>query len=514
MSPGLSAGLATHTPRGAARDGLGNTATRQHTAPVNDTSDREPDPLLHWVAQYASDYRAALSERAVGARVAGASIDAELEPLRNLPEQGLSPEDTIAELVRIAEPGLTAMSGPRFFGWVIGGTLPAALAADWLTATWDQNAGTGEGAPAAVAFENAAIAWIVQLLGLPANTVGGLVSGAMAANFTCLAAARGHLLEAAGWDVQQRGLFGAPNLQILVGHERHETIDKAVRLLGLGKQAIRCTEVDSQGRLRPSSLERELKRCEGPVLVCAQAGNVNSGAFDPLPAINTAVDAYRDKRGKDSIWLHVDGAFGLWARASSATTALAAGVEHADSWATDAHKTLNVPYESGIALCRHLRSLRRAMEISGAYLESGQERTVSNPGLLVPELSRRARGFALWAALRQLGRQGVDALVARCSANARTFARAFDGHASLEVVNEVCFNQVVVLAHPPEGSTESAWTTQLVKALQAEGTCYATPSVWRGKPVVRFSFVNADTTENDVVRSAQALIRVTQGLLP
>ncbi len=470
--------------------------------------------LLGWVTEYAERYRDSLDERRVAPRADSSTIARALAELGPLPEQGRSALECIRELVELAEPGITAMSGPRFAGWVVGGTLPAALAADWLTSTWDQNAGVGEGAPAATAFEDAALAWLIGLLKLPASVKGTLVTGAMSANFCCLAAARGQLLEGVDWDVQQRGLFGAPALRVFVGHERHETIDKAVRLLGLGKQAFTCIETDGQGRLRASELARELERCTDPALVCAQAGNVNSGAFDPLDEVADCVDEHRARRGPSSAWLHVDGAFGLWARAAQPhapdLAARARGADRADSWATDAHKVLNVPYDAGIALCRQPRALRRAMEIGGAYLDSGQQRTSFNPALLAPELSRRARGFALWAALRQLGQTGVSELVARYAHNARCFARAVGGRAGLRVLNEVCFNQVVVLAAPQAGSEPAAWTTQLVRALQAEGTCYATPSHWRGRPVLRFSFCNARTTERDAERMAEALVGVVE----
>jgi glutamate/tyrosine decarboxylase-like PLP-dependent enzyme len=481
---------------------------------VVDSGSSNEAALWQWVADYAQRYRASLQERAVGARADSQAIARQLSELEPLRQDGVPALQCIQELVALAEPGITAMSGPRFAGWVVGGTLPAALAADWLTATWDQNAGVGEGAPAATAFENAALSWVVKLLALPETANGTLVTGAMSANFCCLAAARGQLLEAVGWDVQQRGLFGAPALRVLVGHERHETIDKAVRLLGLGKQALTCIGVDGQGRLRASVLARQLEKCTGPVIVCAQAGNVNSGAFDALAAIADCVNRHRARRGPGSAWLHIDGAFGLWARATAsqapALAALAHGAEQADSWATDAHKVLNVPYDSGIALVREPRALRRAMEIGGAYLDSGQQRTTFQPGLHSPELSRRARGFALWAALRQLGENGVSELVLRYAGNARAFAQAIAGRSDLRVLNEVCFNQVVVQAEAPLGTDPAPWTVSIVRALQAEGTCYATPSSWHGRPVLRFSFCNATTTDHDVQRMADALIRVVQ----
>jgi glutamate/tyrosine decarboxylase-like PLP-dependent enzyme len=476
-----------------------------------DSGSNEEAKLLQWVAEYAARYRGSLGERAVAASADAQAIAQKLSELASRRE-GVSALECIQELVAVAEPGITAMSGPRFAGWVVGGTLSAALAADWLTATWDQNAGVGEGAPAATAFENAALSSVVELLRLPATANGALVTGAMSANFCGLAAARGHLLDAAGWDVQQRGLFGAPSLRVFVGHERHETIDKAVRLLGLGKQALTCIEADGQGRLRASVLARELASCDEPVVVCAQAGNVNSGAFDALSDVADCVAQHRARRGLGSAWLHVDGAFGLWVRAAEPhapdLARLAHGAERADSWATDAHKVLNVPYDSGIALCREPRTLRRAMEIGGAYLDSGQARTTFQPGLLSPELSRRARGFALWAALRQLGESGVSKLVAGYAANARRFAQTIAGRAGIVVLNEVAFNQVVVRVEPPNGTEPAAWTNRVVRALQAEGTCYATPSFWHGKPVIRFSFCNACTTETDVLKMADALAQL------
>jgi len=479
---------------------------------VSDSGSHEETALWRWLAEYAEQYRRSLAERAVAPRVDCQTIAQQLGQLDTLPNEGMPPLECIQELVALAEPGITAMSGPRFAGWVIGGTLPAALAADWLTSTWDQNAGVGEGAPAATAFENAALKWVVALLQLPPFVRGALVTGAMSANFCCLAAARGQLLHEVGWDVQQRGLFGAPALRVFVGHERHETIDKAVRLLGLGKQALTCVDVDGQGRLRPAALERELARCDQPVVVCAQAGNVHSGAFDPLEPIAECVARHRDRRGPGSVWLHVDGAFGLWVRAaesrSPALAALGRGAERADSWATDAHKVLNVPYDAGIALCRDARTLRRAMEIGGAYLDSGLQRTTFQPSQLSPELSRRARGFTLWAALRQLGQAGVSELVARYAENARCFAEALAGEAGLRVLNTVCFNQVVVLAEAPAGIEPEAWTIRVVRALQAEGTCYATPSRWQGRPVIRFSFCNESTTQRDAQRMAGALSAV------
>jgi glutamate/tyrosine decarboxylase-like PLP-dependent enzyme len=477
------------------------------------TADVDWDVLLGAALGHAVAYRGSLQTRP---HAAPASMDVLFEALASLgalPAQGRPPAVVIDELVALAGPGLTSMAGPRFFGWVTGGTLPAALAADWLTSAWDQNAGTASGAPAAGAFEVAALRWVCELLELPEHTRGALVSGATMANFTALAAARHQVLAAAGWDVEQDGLGGAPPVRILVGRERHDTIDKVVRLLGFGKRALQVVDADAQGRIVPAALRRELTRAGGPVIVCAQAGNVNSGAFDPLQDIAAALDEHRRAHGSELCWLHVDGAFGLWARAAETTRSLCEGVERADSWATDGHKFLNLPYDSGIVLTRHPRAQRRAMAVHGAYLSSGNPSSLGNPGALVPELSRRARGFVLWAALRQLGRQGVGALVTRCVEHARQLAALLRGCQGLSVLNEVVFNQVVVQATPRAGVPPEDFTRELVVAIQREGTCYPTPTVWRGAPALRFSISNVDTSPDDIRASADAVRRVFAALL-
>ena len=374
-------------------------------------ADVDWNALLGAAFEHAARYRSSLRERPVAAAANADEILAALEALGPLPEAGRSPREVLDELVEQAGPGLTSMAGPRFFGWVTGGTLPAALAADWMTSAWDQNAGPATGAPAASAFETIAVRWVCELLELPPATRGALVSGTTLANFTALAAARSEVLASAGWDVERDGLGGAPAVRVLVGRERHDSVDKAIRLLGLGKKALRHVDADGQGRLLPSALGRELAAGAGPVIVVAQAGNVNSGAFDPLEQIGAEVEAYRARGAPGLAWLHVDGAFGLWARAAAETRGLARGAERADSWATDGHKLLNLPYDSGLVLTRNPRAQRRAMAVQGAYLASGSTSVLSNPGALVPELSRRARGFALWAGLRQLGRSGVERLV-------------------------------------------------------------------------------------------------------
>lgn len=468
--------------------------------------------LLSATLDLAVKYRRSLSVRAVAAETATEAMLERLEALGAMPLEGRASRDVLRELVELATPGITSMAGPRFFGWVTGGTLPAALAADWMTSAWDQNAGPASGAPAASAFEVQAIRWVVELLRLPEATRGALVSGASMANFSALAAARSQLLAAAGWDVEQDGLSGAPRVRVVVGHERHDTIDKVVRLLGFGKRCLTCIDADAQGRMSAAALDRELERSDGPVIVCAQAGNVNSGAFDPMPELCDVVERYRTRHAPELAWLHVDGAFGLWARAAASTEALAQGIEGADSWATDGHKLLNLPYDSGIVLTRHPRAQRRAMAVHAAYLSSGSTSPIQNPGALVPELSRRARGFVLWAALRQLGRRGVDDLVTRCARLARELATELGKTAGLEVLNEVVLNQVVLRAEPPRDSAPEQFARELVVAVQREGTCYPTPTVWRGCPALRFSVSNADTTSADIARSAAAVARVYAGL--
>jgi glutamate/tyrosine decarboxylase-like PLP-dependent enzyme len=464
--------------------------------------------LLTTVAREAARYRADLPSRAVAPAVQARDVLASLENLSNLPESGLPAERVLEVLIERATPGLAASSGPRFFGWVTGGTLGAAVAADWLTSVWDQNAGTAA-APAAVAFETLALDWVRSLLDLPTGVRGALVTGAMAANFTALAAARTRVLGAVGWDVERDGLFGAPKIRVLCGHERHSTIDKALRLLGLGKAALTPLDTDSQGRLSAKALATALTSVDGPVIVCAQAGNVNSGAFDPLADIARALQAHLDASGNpERGWLHVDGAFGLWARASGTTRELAHGAELADSWATDGHKFLNVPYDSGIVLTRHPQALRRAMAVSGAYLPGTNDDDLPNPGALGPELSRRARGFALFAALLSLGRSGVSALVEQFVRQARTLAAGLGAVPGLHIENDVVFNQVVVRPEPPQGTDPHDFARQVVDAIQREGTCYPTSTVWRGVPALRFSVINADTSDEDIEKSVAAVARV------
>jgi glutamate/tyrosine decarboxylase-like PLP-dependent enzyme len=409
---------------------------------------------------------------------------------RPLPDDGLDASSVLEELAAVAHPGLVASAGGRFYGFVIGGGLPAALGADWLTSTWDQNAGLSSMAPAAAAVEAVAATWLTDLLGLPPGAAVGYVTGGMMANFTCLAAARRRVLLQAGWDVDRAGMCGAPATSVVVGAHRHDTVDRALRLLGFGRDELTVVGTDSEGRIRPSELEAALATVTGPAIVCLQAGEVHTGAFDPF------VEAIELAHRREA-WVHVDGAFGLWAAASPRTRHLTAGVQAADSWASDAHKTLNVPYDSGLAIVRDERDLRAAFAVSADYLIVG----AGDPMERTPELSRRGRGFAVWAALRSLGRDGVGQLVERFCDNAAHMAEAVRAIAGIEVLNEVVFTQVVLAA------VDDATTRRLGQRLLADGTAALTPGEWRGGAVLRCSMSNWSTTAADVDATAQAIRR-------
>jgi glutamate/tyrosine decarboxylase-like PLP-dependent enzyme len=383
------------------------------------------------------------------------------------------------------------MSSGRFFGFVIGGALPVAIAADWLTSAWDQNAGSRLATPAHSAVEDAAAAWLLDLLGLPRAAAVGFATGATMANTTCLAAARQRVLRDAGWDLDRDGLFGAPRVHVLVGEERHETIDLGLRYLGLGRP--RAVAVDDQGRMRPDALRAALGELSGPAIVVLQAGNIHSGAFDPFEA---CIPLAREH----GAWVHVDGAFGLWAAAAPARRHLTAGMEAADSWGTDAHKTLNVPYDCGIAVVADPAEVRAAVGMHAEYLPLKGEQL--EPYEKVPELSRRARAFPVWAVLRALGRSGVADLVERLCVRASAMAEGLAEIPGAEVLNEVPYTQVCVAF----GSDER--TERVLTALFADGTTWMTGSRWRGRAIMRVSVSNWRTTEDDVARSLEAVRRV------
>jgi glutamate/tyrosine decarboxylase-like PLP-dependent enzyme len=396
----------------------------------------------------------------------------------------------LERLVTAADPGLVASPGPRYFGFVVGGALPVTVAADWVVSAWDQNAAAQVMSPAAAAVEHACRRWLLELLGLPAGASMGFVTGGQGANTTCLAAARHAVLRDAGWDVEEQGLVGAPPLDVVVGDQAHATIFAALRVLGLGAGRALRIPADDQGRMDPRALEAALREGDGPAIVCAQAGEVNTGAFDALEPIADACAA----RGA---WLHVDGAFGLWAGATPRLRELVRGVERADSWGTDAHKFLNVPYDCGVAIVADPEAHRAAHTRTAAYLvRSEVER---DPAAYVPEASRRARAVPVYAALRTLGRRGVAELVDRCCALARQMAAELDEEPGLRILNDVVLNQVLV------GLAEPDRTAAVIAAIQADGTCWVGGTEWKGSPAIRVSISNHSTTPEDVSRSAAAI---------
>jgi glutamate/tyrosine decarboxylase-like PLP-dependent enzyme len=394
-------------------------------------------------------------------------------------------DDVIAELVEAASPGLMASAGPRYFGFVTGGSLDAALVADVLATGWDQCAFNEALSPAAIAVEDVAGAWLKDILGLPSTASVGFVTGAQGANTVGLAAARWSVLHRHGWDVGRDGLAGAPGVRVVVGAERHATIDRAVRLLGLGERSLEVVPALSDGAMDAGALVELLGALEpGPTIVCAQAGNVNTGACDDLAAAGAAARAA-------GAWLHVDGAFGLWAAASPRTASLVDGIELADSWACDGHKWLNVPYDSGYAFCAHPDVHATALAYTADYLTGQVAGRELGGGDFVPESSRRARGFATWAALRSLGRSGVAELVDGCCAVTRRLATGLDELDGVEVVNEVVLNQVLVRV----GDAELA--DRLERAIQDDGTCWLGATTWRGERLLRVAVSNWSTTETD-----------------
>jgi glutamate/tyrosine decarboxylase-like PLP-dependent enzyme len=441
----------------------------------------------------AVEFLAALETRPVWPRAGVEEMRAALGgPLAT---DGVPAAQVVDELATAADPGLVGISGGRFYGFVIGGALPAALAADWLTSVWDQNAGLTSLSPAAAAAEQVAGGWLLDLLDLPAASSVGFVTGGQMANFSCLAAARHAVLSKADWDVAERGLVGSPGIRLLVGDDRHDTVDRAARYLGLGRRDVVPVTADDQGRMTTDGLLAALAGGEGPAIVCLQAGEVHTGAFDPFgPLIEIA-------HGHDA-WVHVDGAFGLWARAARSTRRLTDGLEGADSWSTDAHKTLNVPYDSGIAIVADPTWVRAAFGVRADYLITGQD----DPFERTPELSRRARGFPVWAALRSLGTEGVAGLVERLCANARRMADGLRGIDGLEVVNEVVFTQVLVRCDDDDT------TRELGRLVLADGTCAVTPAEWRGRAVQRCSMSSWLTTEADVDASVDAIRHLLDGL--
>jgi glutamate/tyrosine decarboxylase-like PLP-dependent enzyme len=411
-----------------------------------------------------------------------------------LPPGPTDAEETLRLLDEIGSPATLASAGPRFFGFVIGGALPVALAANWLASAWDQNSALYRATPGTAMIEQVALRWLLDVLRLPPECGGAFVTGATVANLCALAAARHRVLKRVGWNVESDGLLGAPSITVIVGAEAHPSVTKSLGILGLGRNRVVKVPTDGQGRVRIDALPP----ISGPTIVCVQAGNVNTGAFDPIQEICERAQAA-------GAWVHVDGAFGLWAAAAPSRAWLFAGIANADSWATDAHKWLNVPYDSGLAFVRDAEALRAAMAMTAEYLPTESE--FRNPADFVPELSRRARGVDVWAALRTLGRTGLAELIERNCAQARRFAQKLSD-AGFTILNEVVLNQVLVTF----GDAER--TRQVIDAIQRDGTCWAGVTVWQGRTAMRISVSSWATTNRDVERSADAMIRIARGTKP
>jgi len=443
--------------------------------------------LLSDAANRASRYLQELQVRRVSP--SPSSLDGLKGFFRPLQDHPIDPAEVLEELDSIGSPATMATAGGRFFGFVMGGSLPAALAANILAGAWDQNAAMEVSSPVGAALEKACRGWLTSVLGLPSESEVGFVTSATMANFTGLAAARHALLESQGWDVEARGLFGAPPITVIVGDEVHVSLLKALGMLGLGRERVLKVPVDGQGRM----IAAQIPPIEGPTIVCIQAGNVNTGAFDPADEIHAKLQGA-------GAWIHVDGAFGLWAGASPPRRHLVQGTEKADSLATDAHKWLNVPYDSGLVFVRDRRHLNAAMSSSAAYLTEGETR---DPHVFVPELSRRARAIEVWAALRSLGREGLASLIDRSCEHARRMAAAIE-EAGHHVLNEVVINQVLVSFGTPEV------TRRVIAGIQQEGTCWCGGTVWQGRTAMRISVSSWATTDRDVDRSLEAILRIAE----
>jgi glutamate/tyrosine decarboxylase-like PLP-dependent enzyme len=438
--------------------------------------------LFELTAEIAADFYETLPERPVYPRATVAELHAALSG--PLPERGLPARSVIAELAAAADPGIVAEASGRYFGFVVGGAVPASIAADWLTSTWDQNAGIFVLGPSASIVEQVAGMWLIELLGLPRDASFGFVTGAQMATFTALAAARHHVLARVGWDVERDGLQGAPRVRVVVGAKRHGTVDRALRMLGLGTPT-EVVPADGEGRM----LAEELRIGDEPTIVCAQAGEVNTGASDPFHAIADARDT------APNAWVHVDGAFGLWAGATDSLRRYVDGVERADSWSTDAHKWLNVPYDSGLVFTAHPDSHSAAFSQRAAYLVVDDEKREQLDWN--PEHSRRARGFAVYAAIRSLGREGIVAMIERTCTHAKTFAARLEVMGA-ELLNSVELNQVL-LRFPDDARTEA-----VLAGVQESGEAWMSGTVWDGRPAIRISVSNWQTSEDDVERALTA----------
>lgn len=453
--------------------------------------------LLTSIAEYSAAYRAGAGGRKHRPELSFAEVRARFEA--PTPEHGATTEAVISELIALAEPGLAAMVGPRFFGWVIGATEPAGMAADWLTSAWGQNTGNYLATPAAASAEEVSAKWLLDLMDLPRHASVGFCTGATMASFTCLAAARGEVLRRVGWDVEADGLFGAPPIEVILGEEAHSTIFSALKYLGLGHSRVTKVAIDTQGRMLPEAFAAAMRAAKGkPVIAIAQAGHIHSGCFDPFIEIARAAR-------EAGAWLHVDGAFGLWARAAPELADLAEGVELADSWSVDGHKWLQTPHDCAYAIVRDSDAHYRAMQIAASYLPAGDGGR--HPSDFVPELSRRARGFATWAMIRSLGRDGIAAMVSGHCALARQMAARLGREPGVEIMNEVVLNQVAVrLGVDLDAARADALTLRTIERVQREGECFVGGALWKGRQIVRVSVIGAGTSEADVDRSAEAIL--------
>ncbi len=456
--------------------------------------------FLRAVAERGIAYRSRLPTAAVTPTATAAELRLALGA--PTPEESLDPATVVSRMADAVEAGgLMGMGSGRFFGFVIGGAVPAALGADWLVTAWDQNTGLFSPSPATAVIEEIAGRWIVDMLGLPSESSFAFVTGGQMANTTAIAAARNHVLAALGWDVETDGLAGSPPIRVVVGEEAHVTVPRAARLLGLGSGSIEKVAVDANGAMVPADLERVLSgSTDRPTIVCCQSGNVNTGALDPVRELAAAAHSH-------GAWLHVDGAIGLWAAASRAIKRLD-GLELADSWSTDAHKWLNVPYDCGIVICRHPAPHRAAMAVTASYLTQAAPGTDRDPMDWNPEFSRRARAVPVYAALASLGRQGIEAIVERSCAHARRFAELLSAEPDVVVINDVVLNQVLVrfVAASGDDGDSNARTRAVIAAVQADGTCWLGGSVWRNQSVMRISVSNFATTDDDVTASVAAIV--------
>ena len=454
------------------------------------------DTVLSAAHRLASAYLEQASTRHVGGQ---STRDELLKALGGpLPIGGSDPVEVIDRLVRDADPGIVASIGPRYFGFVTGGAVPVTVAADWIGSAWDQNPCLYVLSPAVAVIEDVVAGWLIELLGLPPKAGVGFVTGCHMANFTCLAAARHEVLRRAGWNVETHGLQRAPRVRILVGGEVHVSAVGALRFLGFGAEELESVPVDGQGRMRADALQAALGAGDGPTIVCAQAGNVSTGASDPVDAIVSIAHAR-------NAWVHVDGAFGLWAAAVPELRSQVHGIERADSWATDAHKWLNVPYDSGLAMVADPAPHRAAMGLRASYLQRGtdEERIGMD---WVPESSRRARVIPLYALIRTLGRDGIAGLIRRNCAQARRMAARLARAPGVTILNEVVLNQVLVQFAGGNGTGSDETTRDVIARVQAEGTCWAGGAVWQGRHAMRISVSNWSTTDADIDRSADAMV--------